>query len=102
MTLQQLEDLCNELLVSDGENSMILSAFTDAELLDAYAFVLHQFGMELVCGVYEHSHWMSDLLLIVSNQGPIHAAQTAFYAILVEMDRRGLDWPEEESRGGGK
>ena len=39
----------------------------------------------------------SDLLVIGSNQEPIHASQTAFYAILVEMDRRG---GEEERRDG--
>jgi len=39
------------------------------ELRDAYINVARQFGLELVCGVYEHSHWMSDLLVIVSNQG---------------------------------
>ena len=75
-------------------------AQSDAELQDAYLDVLRQFGLELVCGVDSHSHWMNDLLVIVANQGPIHASQTAFYAILVELDRRGLDWPEEERRGG--
>jgi hypothetical protein len=94
MNLEFLEALCNELLQSDCERSAILAALTDAELQDAYVDVSRQFGLELVCGVYEHSHWLSDLLLIGSNLGPIHAAETAFYAILVELDRRGLDWPD--------
>src|SRR5271157_2025088 len=102
MNLQFLEDLCNELLQSDNERSATLSAMSDAELQTVYVDVSRQFGLELVCGVYEHSHWLSDLLVICGNQGPIHASQTAFYAILVEMDRRGVDRPdvEEERRGG--
>jgi hypothetical protein len=94
MNLEFLEALCNELVQSDCERSAILAALSDAELQDAYVDVLHQFGLELVCGVDAHSHWLSDLLVIGSNLGPIHAAQTAFYAILVEMDLRGVDWPD--------
>ena len=95
MNLQWLEDLCAELLQPDCEQSAILAALSNAELQNAYVDVSRQFGLELVCGVYEHSHWIAaDLLLIGSNQGPIHASQTAFYAILVEMDRRGVDWPD--------
>ena len=102
MNLQFLEDLCDELLQSDCERNAVLAALTDAELRDAYVDVLQQFGLELICGAYEHSSWMSDLLVIGGNQGPIHACQTAFYAILVEMDRRGIDRPnvEEDRRGG--
>jgi|SRR5271157_3669831 len=102
MNLQFLEDLCDELLQSDCERNGILAALTDAELQDSYVDVLRQFGLELICGVYEHSSWMSDLLVIGGNQGQIHACQTAFYAILVEMDRRGIDRPnvEEDRRGG--
>ena len=102
MNLDFLEDLCGELLQSDCERSATLAALSDAELRDAYFDILQQFGLELVIGVDEHSSWMSDLLLIGSNQGPIHACQTVFYAILVEMDRRGVDRPdgEEERRGG--
>ena len=94
MNLQFLEDLCAELVQSDCERSEILAALSDGELKDAFVDVSHQLGLELVCGVYEHSHWLSDLLVIGSNLGPIHASQTAFYAILVELDRRGLDWPD--------
>ena len=94
MNLQFLEDLCNELVQPGCERSAILAALSDAELQDAYVDVSRQFGLELVFGVYEHSHWLSDLLVIGSNLGPIHASQTAFYAILLELDRRGLDWPD--------
>ena len=94
MNLEFLEALCNELVQSDCERSAILAALSDAELQDAYVDVLHQFGLELVCGVDTHSHWTCDFLMIVANQGPIHACQTAFYAVLVEMDRRGIDEPD--------
>jgi hypothetical protein len=101
MNLQFLEDLCDELLQSD--RSAILAVLADAELQNAYVDVLHQFGLELVCGVDERSTWMSDLLVIGGNQGPIHLCETAFYAILVEMDRRGVDRPDvEEVRRGGE
>jgi hypothetical protein len=104
MNLQFLEELCDELLQSECERSAILAALSDAALQDAYVDVLHQFGLELVIGVDEQSSWMSDLLVIGSNQGPIHASQAAFYAILVEMGRRSVDRPdgEEERRGGDK
>ena len=94
MNLEVLEALCNELLRSDNERSPTLSAMSDAELQTVYVDVLHQFGLELICGVDSHSHWMNDLLVIVANQGPIHACQTAFYAILVELERRGVDEPD--------
>jgi hypothetical protein len=101
MTIQQLENLCDELLLQpDGERSAILAALSDAKLQDAYARVLAQFGLELVIGLDEHSSWMSDLLVIGGNQGPILACQTAFYAVLVEMDRRGIhpgDVPLEQA-----
>jgi hypothetical protein len=71
-----------------------LAALSDGELKDAYLDVLRQLGLELVCGVDSHSHWISEVLVIVANQGPIHAAETAFYAILCEMDRRGVDEPD--------
>jgi hypothetical protein len=90
MTFQQLEDLCIELVQSDCDRSESLAAFSDAELQDVYVSVLRQFGLELAIGVDEHSHWMSDSLLIYSNQGPIHLCQTAFYAVLCELDRRGV------------
>jgi hypothetical protein len=94
MNLEFLEDLCDELLQSDCERSAILAALTDAELQAVYVDVLRQFGLELVIGVDEHSRWMSDSLVIGSNLGPIHASETAFYAILVEMERRGVEEPD--------
>ena len=94
MNLTFLEFLCNELVQSDCERSEILAALSDGELKDAYLDVLRQLGLELVCGVDSHSHWTCDFLMIVANQGPIHACQTAFYAVLVEMERRGVDEPD--------
>jgi hypothetical protein len=93
LDLTFLEHLCAELIGSDNERSEILAALSDAELKDAYVGVLRQFGLELVIGVDSHSHWLSDLLVIVANQGPIHAAATAFYGILMELERRGIDEP---------
>jgi hypothetical protein len=34
---------------------------------------------------------MGGLLMIAGNEGPIKACAAAFLAILVEMDRRGVD-----------
>ena len=107
MNLQFLEDLCNELLRSNNERSATLSAMSDAELQVAYADVLRQYGLELVIGVDEHSSWMGDVLVIGANEGPIKACAAAFLAILVEMDRRGVDRPDvsgekEERRSGGR
>jgi hypothetical protein len=94
MDLTFLEHLCAELIQSDNERSEILAALSDAELKDAYHGVSRQLGLELLCGLDSHSHWLSDLLVIVANQGPIHAAETAFYAILCEMDQRGVAEPD--------
>jgi len=102
MTLQQLEDFCYELAFSDTDTSAVLAALSDAELQLAYADVLQQYGLELVCGAYEQSTWMGGLLLIGANEGPIKACAMAFLAILVEMNRRGVDRPDvEEDRRGG-
>jgi hypothetical protein len=94
MDLNVLEHLCAELIQSDNERSEILAALSDSELKDVYLDVLRQLGLELVCGLDSHSHWMFDSLIICSNQGPIHGAETAFYAVLCEMDRRGVEEPD--------
>lgn len=94
MTLYQLEDLCYRILESDNDTSAVLAAFSDGELQDAYADVLHQWGLELVIGVDAHSHWMSDSLLVYSNQAAIQLCQTAFYAVLCELEKRGIDRPD--------
>jgi hypothetical protein len=85
MTLQFLEELCDELLQPDCERSELLAALSDAELQDAYTDVLHQYGLELVCGAYEHSSWMGELLMIGANEGPIKACSAAFLAVLAEL-----------------
>ena len=94
MNLTLLEDLCDELLVSDSEASAILLSMSDDELQDAYVDVFHQYGLELVIGAEDKSTWMSDVLVIGANQGPIFACAAAFQAILLEMDRRKLDPPD--------
>ena len=94
MNLEFLEALCNELVQPDCERSAILAALSDGELKDAYLGVSRQLGLELLCGLDSHSHWTCDFLMIVANQGPIHAAETAFYTILCEMERRGVDEPD--------
>jgi hypothetical protein len=95
MTLDQLENLCDDLLVSDSDTSEILAALSDEELRTAYSDVLRQWSLELAVGAYENSSWLGDILVIGCNQGPIHASETAFYAILVELGRRGVDRPVE-------
>jgi hypothetical protein len=94
MTLNQLDELCDELLDPDCERSAILSAMSDAELQSAYPDIVRQFGLELVIGTEEQSTWMSDVLVIAANQGPLFACSLAFQAILIEMSRRNLDPPE--------
>jgi hypothetical protein len=95
MTIQQLENLCDELLLQPNcESSELLAALSDTELQDAYLDVLRQYGLELVIGA-EDSGWMSDLLVIGNNQGAILACQTAFAAVLLEMSRRGVERPDE-------
>jgi uncharacterized circularly permuted ATP-grasp superfamily protein len=64
MDLNFLERLCTELVQSNCERSEILAALSDGELKDAYLDVSRQLGLELVCGLDSHSHWMADLLLI--------------------------------------
>jgi hypothetical protein len=94
MTMQQLEDLCDEILVSaDSENSALLSAMSNAELQDAYIAVAHQYGVELVYGADKNSTWMNGVLVIGANDGPIIAAQAAFAAVQHEMSRRRVDPP---------
>jgi hypothetical protein len=96
MTLQQLEDLCYGIVASDS-NTSALAALSDAELQAAYMDILRQYGLELVCGAYESSTWMGDLLMIGANEGPIKACAMAFLAILIELDRRGVERPDLES-----
>ena len=102
MNFQQLEDFCIELVKSDSDRSATLAALNDLELQDAYLDVLRQLGWELVIGVDAHSHWLSDSLLISSNREAIHLCQTAFYALLCEFDRRGVDRPGGEERAAGR
>jgi len=94
MTLNQLEDLCVEIVCSDSDKSEVLSVFTDAELQTAYVDVAHQYGFELVCGAYENSTWVNGVLVICANEGPILASQAAFAAVQLEMSRRRVDPPD--------
>ena len=94
MDLNFLEHLCSELVQPGCERSAILAALSDDALKTVYVDVLHQFGLELICGVDSHSHWTCDFLMIVANQGQIHAAETAFYGVLLELERRGIDEPD--------
>jgi len=98
MDLTFLAHLSAELIEPGCERSEILAALDDLELRNAYFDVQHQLGLELTCGLYEHSHSFPGMLVIAANLGPIFASQTSFYAILQELDRRGLDWPDEQHR----
>jgi hypothetical protein len=93
MTLHQLDELCDELLGTDCERSAILSAMSDSELQSAYVDVFHQYGVELVIGA-EESAWISELLVINTNQGPIFGCSVAFKAILLELSRRKVYPPD--------
>ena len=91
MTFDQLNHLCDEILQSDSDRSALLASLSDAELQSAYVDVFRQYGLELVIGTEEKSTWMSDVLVIGANQGPIFACAAAFQAILLELSRRKLE-----------
>lgn len=94
MTIHELDELCDELLDPGCERSAILPAMSDSELQTAYVDTFRQYGLELVIGAEEKSNWMSELLVIGFNQGPIFACSAGFQAILLEMSRRKLDPPD--------
>jgi hypothetical protein len=84
-----LTNLADELLVEDiTEPSAILGSLSGHELQAAYDHVLEQFALELLIGAHESSEWFK--LVIDANHGPIHLLQAAFYAVKLEVRRRGV------------
>jgi len=86
-----LAKLADELLVQDiTEQSAVLGSLSDHELQGAYDHVLEQFALELLIGAHKNSEWSDGKLVIDANHGPIHLLQAAFYAVKLEVQRRGL------------
>jgi len=85
-----LTNLADELLVKDiTEPSAVLGSLNDDELQAAYDHVLERFALELLIGAHENSHWSDGKLVIDANHGNIHLLQAAFYAVKIEVLRRG-------------
>lgn len=87
-----LTKLADELLVQDiTEPSTILGSLSDHKLQTFYDAILEQFALELLTGALENSEWLDGKLVIDANHGPIHLLQAAFYAVKLEVLRRGTD-----------
>jgi hypothetical protein len=85
-----LIQLGDELLAQDiTEPSAVLGSLSDDELQVFYDNVLEQFALELLVGADKDSEWSDGKLVIDANHGPIHLLQTAFYAVRLEVQRRG-------------
>ena len=85
-----LTQLADELLVQDiTEPSAVLGPLSDDELEPPYDFVLEQFALELLIGADKNSEWSDGKLVIDANHGTIHLLQAAFYALRLEVQRRG-------------
>jgi len=55
-----------------------------------YDAVLEKFALELLIGAHENSEWAGGKLVIAGNRGRIHLLQAAFYAVKLEVERRGV------------
>ena len=86
-----LTRLADELLIHDiTEPSAVLGSFSDDELQVLYDAMLEQFALELLIGAHKNSEWSDGKLVIAGNPGNIHLTQTAFYAVTLELRRRGV------------
>ncbi len=86
-----LTQLADELLVQViTEPSAVLGSLSNDDLQTAYDFVLERFALELLIGAHENSDWSNGKLVIDANQGNIHLLQAAFYAVKLEVQRRGV------------
>ena len=86
-----LTNLADELLIQDiTEPSAVLGSLSDDELQAAHDFVLEQFALELLIGAAKNSDWHDGKLVIDANHGPIHLLEAAFYAVKLEVQRRGV------------
>ncbi|WP_155121179.1 hypothetical protein [Bryobacter aggregatus] len=87
-----LTQLADELLVQDiTEPSAVLGSLSDHDLQTAYDHILEQFALELLIGAHENSDWSDGKMVMDANHGPIHLLQAAFYAIKLEVLRRGVE-----------
>jgi hypothetical protein len=85
-----LTNLADELLVQDiTEPSAVLGSLSGDDLQAAYDHILEQFALALLIGAHENSDWFNGNLVIAANHGPIHLLQAAFYAVKLEVQRRG-------------
>ncbi len=85
-----LTQLADELLVQDiTEPSAVLGSLSGNELQVFYNAVLDQFALALLIGAHENSEWSNGKLVIAGNRGNIHLLQAAFYAVKLEVRRRG-------------
>jgi hypothetical protein len=85
-----LTQLADELLIQDiTEPSAVLDSLSDDELQTTYDHVLEQFALELLIGADKNSGWSNGKLVIDANHGPIHLLQAVFYAVKLEVQRRG-------------
>jgi hypothetical protein len=86
-----LTKLADELLIQDiTEPSAVLGSFSGDELQVLYDAMLEQFALELLIGAHENSEWSDGKLVIAGNRGRIHLLQAAFYAVKLEVQRRGV------------
>ena len=89
--MESLHKLADELLVQDiTEPSAVLGSLSDDDLQIFYDDVLEQFALALLIGADKNSEWSDGNLVIAANHGPIHLLQTAFYAVKLEVERRGV------------
>jgi len=85
-----LTNLADELLIHDiTEPSAVLGSLSDDDLQITYDHILEQFALALLIGAHENSEWSDGKLVIAANRGNIHLLQTAFYAVTLEVQRRG-------------
>jgi hypothetical protein len=89
-----LAQLADELLVAVyqwdiTEPSAVLARLSDDELHAAYDDVLEQFALGLLIGADRSSEWRDGNLVIAANHRNIHLLQAAFYAVKIEVQRRG-------------
>jgi hypothetical protein len=86
-----LTNLADELLVKDiDQPSAVLASLCDDDLQVFYDHVLEHFALELLIGADKNSDWFNGKLVIDANHGPIHLLQAAFYAVRLEVQRRGV------------
>jgi hypothetical protein len=87
-----LTRLADELLIHDiTEPSAVLDSLSDDDLQTTYDHILEQFTLALLIGAHENSSWSDGKLVIAANRGNIHLMQTAFYAVKLEAQRRGVE-----------